>query len=82
MTGFRVALGGSYELYGVEPDIVMLGKVLGGGFPIGAFAAKAKIMDMLAPDGPVYQAGTLSGSPIALAAGSATIDLISAPGFF
>ena len=82
MTGFRVALGGSYELYGVEPDILMLGKVLGGGFPIGAFAAKAKIMDMLAPDGPVYQAGTLSGSPIALAAGSATLDLISAPGFF
>ena len=82
MTGFRVALGGCYQLYNVRPDIVMLGKVIGGGFPIGAFAGRADIMDMLAPDGPVYQAGTLSGSPIALAAGLATLDLVAAPGFY
>ena len=82
MTGFRVALGGCYELYKVKPDLVMLGKVIGGGFPIGAFAGRDDIMSMLAPDGPVYQAGTLSGSPAALAAGLATLELASAPGFY
>lgn len=82
MTGFRVALGGSYALYPVLPDLVMLGKVIGGGFPIGAFAGRAEILSYLAPVGPVYQAGTLSGSPIALAAGCATMDIIAQPGFY
>ena len=82
MTGFRVALGGSYALYPVLPDLVMLGKVIGGGFPVGAFAGRAEILSWLAPVGPVYQAGTLSGSPIALAAGCATMDIIAQPGFY
>lgn len=69
MTGFRVARGGVQELYGVTPDITAMGKVIGGGLPVGAFGGKAEIMDSLAPDGPVYQAGTLSGNPLALAAG-------------
>lgn len=82
MTGFRVSLGGCYDLYKVKPDLVMLGKVIGGGFPIGAFAGRDDIMNQLAPDGPVYQAGTLSGSPIALAAGLATLDIVEQPGFY
>ena len=69
MTGFRVAKGGVQELFGVTPDLTAMGKVIGGGLPVGAFGGKAEIMDSLAPDGPVYQAGTLSGNPLALAAG-------------
>jgi glutamate-1-semialdehyde 2,1-aminomutase len=82
MTGFRVALGGAQALYGVTPDLTTLGKVIGGGMPVGAFGGRADIMDQLAPDGPVYQAGTLSGNPVAMTAGLATLEAISAPGFF
>ncbi len=73
MTGFRVALGGACELYSLSPDLVTLGKIVGGGLPVGVFAGKREIMDLLAPLGPVYQAGTLSGNPLAMAAGLATI---------
>ena len=73
ITGFRVALGGAQEIFGIKPDMTILGKILGGGFPIGAFGGKAEIMDFLSPDGPVYQAGTLSGNPIAVEAGINTI---------
>lgn len=73
ITGFRVALGGAQEIFGIKPDMTILGKILGGGFPIGAFGGKAGIMDFLSPDGPVYQAGTLSGNPIAVEAGINTI---------
>lgn len=73
MTGFRVARGGAQELYGVRPDLTALGKVIGGGLPVGAFGGRAEIMDQLSPDGPVYQAGTLSGNPLALAAGLAQL---------
>ena len=73
MTGFRVAKGGAQELYGIMPDLTALGKVIGGGLPVGAFGGKAEIMDQLAPDGPVYQAGTLSGNPLAMAAGLAQL---------
>lgn len=73
ITGFRVALGGAQELYGVKPDLTCLGKVVGGGFPVGAYGGRDEIMRMVAPEGPVYQAGTLSGNPIAMAAGLATI---------
>jgi glutamate-1-semialdehyde 2,1-aminomutase len=73
MTGFRVAYGGAQELYGITPDMTTLGKIIGGGLPCGAFGARAEIMDMLAPLGPVYQAGTLSGNPLAMAAGIATV---------
>jgi len=76
ITGFRVALGGAQELYGISPDLTILGKVLGGGFPIGAFGGKAKIMDLLSPTGPVYQAGTLSGNPVAVEAGIATMRIL------
>ena len=69
MTGFRVARGGAQEIYGIKPDLTALGKVIGGGLPVGAFGGRAEIMDELSPDGPVYQAGTLSGNPLALAAG-------------
>ncbi|HEC12489.1 MAG TPA: glutamate-1-semialdehyde-2,1-aminomutase [Acidiferrobacteraceae bacterium] len=82
MTGFRVGLGGAQGLYGVTPDLTTLGKVIGGGMPVGAFGGRANIMDHIAPDGPVYQAGTLSGNPIAMAAGLATLKQISSPGFF
>ena len=81
MTGFRVALGGAQSLYGVTPDMTTLGKVIGGGMPVGAFGGRRDIMEKLAPLGPVYQAGTLSGNPIAMAAGLKTLELISAPGF-
>jgi glutamate-1-semialdehyde 2,1-aminomutase len=81
MTGFRVALGGAQALYGVRPDLTTLGKIIGGGMPVGAFGGRRDIMQRLAPLGPVYQAGTLSGNPVAMAAGLATLGLISAPGF-
>lgn len=73
MTGFRVARGGAQELYGIRPDLTALGKVIGGGLPVGAFGGRAEIMDQLSPDGPVYQAGTLSGNPLAMAAGLAQL---------
>jgi len=81
MTGFRVALGGAQEYYGVRPDLTTLGKVIGGGLPVGAFGGRLDIMEQIAPLGPVYQAGTLSGNPISLAAGLATLELASAEGF-
>src|SRR6201982_2411231 len=73
ITGFRVARGGAQELYGVKPDLTALGKIIGGGLPVGAFGGRAEVMDELSPDGPVYQAGTLSGNPIAMAAGLAQL---------
>ena len=82
MTGFRVAHGGAQALYKVKPDLTTLGKVIGGGLPVGAFGGSAKIMQHIAPLGPVYQAGTLSGNPLAMAAGLATLKLISEPGFY
>jgi glutamate-1-semialdehyde 2,1-aminomutase len=82
MTGFRVALGGAQALYGIKPDLTTLGKVIGGGMPVGAFGGRRDIMQCLAPLGPVYQAGTLSGNPVAVAAGLATLKLIQAPGFY
>jgi len=81
MTGFRVALGGAQERYGVTPDLTTLGKVIGGGMPVGAFGGRVDIMDQIAPLGPVYQAGTLSGNPIAMTAGIKTLQLLNAPGF-
>ncbi len=82
MTGFRVAHGGAQALYGVRPDLTVLGKIIGGGMPVGAVAGPARIMDQLAPLGPIYQAGTLSGNPVAMAAGLATLDLLAAEGFY
>lgn len=76
ITGFRVALGGAQELYGVEPDLTCLGKIIGGGLPVGAFGGNREIMDFLAPVGPVYQAGTLSGNPLAMAAGMETVRIL------
>lgn len=81
MTGFRVALGGAQERYGVQADLATFGKVIGGGMPVGAFGGRAEVMKQIAPTGPVYQAGTLSGNPVAMAAGLATLDIISQPGF-
>ena len=82
MCGFRAAKGGAQEVYGVVPDMTTLGKVIGGGMPVGAFGGKKEIMSHLAPLGPVYQAGTLSGNPIAMAAGLAMLNAISQPGFY
>mgnify|MGYP001580160159 FL=1 len=82
MTGFRVAKGGAQSLFGIEPDLTTLGKIVGGGMPAAAFGGRAQIMASIAPDGPVYQAGTLSGNPVAMAAGLATLNLIDAPGFY
>ncbi len=81
MTGFRVALGGAQALYGIKPDLTTLGKIIGGGMPVGAFGGRREIMEHIAPLGPVYQAGTLSGNPVAMAAGLATLDALSQPGF-
>jgi glutamate-1-semialdehyde 2,1-aminomutase len=81
MTGFRVALGGAQALYGVRPDLTTLGKIIGGGMPVGAFGGRRDIMQQLSPLGPVYQAGTLSGNPVAMIAGLTTLGLISVPGF-
>ena len=81
MTGFRVALGGAQARYGVTPDLSTFGKIIGGGMPVGAYGGKASLMRQVAPSGPVYQAGTLSGNPVAMAAGLATLSLIQEPGF-
>jgi len=81
MTGFRVALGGAQQLYGIRPDLTTLGKIVGGGMPVGAFGGRREVMEHIAPLGPVYQAGTLSGNPVAMAAGLATLDGLSVPGF-
>lgn len=82
MTGFRVHPGGAQTLYGIEPDLSTFGKVIGGGLPVGAYGGKAEFMQQVAPSGPVYQAGTLSGNPLAMAAGLATLEVITEPGFF
>ncbi len=82
MTGFRVAMGGAQQRYGIKPDLTTLGKVIGGGLPVGAYGGPAEIMDHLSPVGPVYQAGTLSGNPLATAAGLATLEVLERPGVF
>jgi glutamate-1-semialdehyde 2,1-aminomutase len=82
MTGFRVAKGGAQSIFGVEPDLTTLGKIVGGGMPAAAFGGRAEIMADIAPDGPVYQAGTLSGNPVAMAAGLATLEAVDEPGFY
>lgn len=82
MSGFRVALGGSQERFGIEPDLTTLGKIIGGGLPVGAYGGKARYMDWIAPEGAVYQAGTLSGNPLAVAAGIATLEILMEPGAY
>ena len=82
MTGFRVALAGAQDYYGVTPDLTCLGKIIGGGMPVGAFGGRRDVMEALAPTGPVYQAGTLSGNPVAMAAGFACLNEISQPGIY
>ena len=82
VTGFRASLGGAQKLYGVQPDLTCLGKIIGGGLPVGAYGGSQKIMDLIAPTGPVYQAGTLSGNPLAMTAGIVTLREISRRGFY
>ncbi|WP_018131505.1 glutamate-1-semialdehyde 2,1-aminomutase [Effusibacillus pohliae] len=82
MTGFRVAYGGAQAFYGIDPDLTTLGKVIGGGLPVGAYGGKRKIMEMMAPAGPIYQAGTLSGNPLAMIAGYTTLKLLGRPGVY
>jgi glutamate-1-semialdehyde 2,1-aminomutase len=82
ITGFRLAAGGAQQLYGISPDLTCLGKILGGGLPVAAYGGRAEIMDTLAPDGPVYQAGTLSGNPLAMAAGCAALDALRRAGTY
>src|SRR5207253_11502486 len=81
MTGFRVARGGAQQRYGIEPDLTCLGKVIGGGLPVGAYGGREDVMAQVAPEGPIYQAGTLSGNPVAMAAGCAMLDLVAQRGF-
>jgi glutamate-1-semialdehyde 2,1-aminomutase len=81
ISGFRVARGGAAELYGITPDLVTFGKIIGGGMPVGAYGGRRELMQQIAPAGPIYQAGTLSGNPVAMAAGLAMLELIQAPGF-
>src|SRR5207248_4657160 len=80
MTGLHVASGGAQQIYDIEPDLTCLGKIIGGGLPVGAYGGRAEIMDMVAPLGPMYQAGTLSGNPLAMAAGIATLKKLKADG--
>jgi glutamate-1-semialdehyde 2,1-aminomutase len=82
MTGFRVAYGGAQELYGIKPDLTCLGKIIGGGLPVGAFGGKKEIMEQVAPLGPVYQAGTLSGNPVAMTAGLVTLEILENPAVY
>ncbi len=82
ITGFRLSYGGAQEYYGVTPDMTCLGKIVGGGLPVGAYGGKTEIMDCIAPDGPVYQAGTLSGNPLAMAAGKAALNILKQDGFY
>jgi glutamate-1-semialdehyde 2,1-aminomutase len=82
MTGFRVAYGGAQSVYGISPDLTCLGKIIGGGLPVGAYGGRCEIMEHIAPQGPVYQAGTLSGNPLAMAAGIATLSQLNEPGFY
>lgn len=82
ITGFRLAAGGAQERFGLQPDVTCLGKIIGGGLPVAAYGGKREIMDLVAPDGPVYQAGTLSGNPLAMAAGLAMLDVVGRPGFY
>ena len=82
ITGFRLAYGGAQELFGITPDLTCLGKIIGGGLPVGAYGGKEEIMNHIAPDGPVYQAGTLSGNPLAMNAGIAALTLLQESGFY
>jgi len=82
MTGFRLSLGGAQEIYRIRPDITVLGKIVGGGLPVGAYGGPRRLMERVAPVGPVYQAGTLSGNPLAMTAGIKTIELLSVPGVY
>ena len=82
ITGFRASYGGAQEKFGIMPDLTCLGKIIGGGLPVGAYGGKKEIMEQIAPTGPVYQAGTLSGNPLAMAAGSAMLEALSEPGLY
>merc|ERR1712187_849393 len=82
MTGFRIAYGGAQEHFGVTPDVTTMGKVIGGGLPVGAYGGRRDIMEMVAPAGPMYQAGTLSGNPLAMTAGIETLERLSQPGTY
>jgi glutamate-1-semialdehyde 2,1-aminomutase len=82
MTGFRVAFGGAQSLYGIKPDLTCFGKIIGGGLPVGAYGGRRDLMEQIAPQGPIYQAGTLSGNPLAMTAGIATMKELMKPGFY